>query len=1070
MKSLLNFLSIFILFWLFFAPTVVDAAMSDHFVTTWKTDNAGTSSSTSITIPTTGFGYSYNVDWDNDGVFDQTGLTGSITHDFGTPGTYTIRIEGNFPRIYFNNGGDKEKIVSIDQWGSIVWSDMTNAFYGCSKLVLNATDSPNLSGVTKTTSMFRNATSLDGDVSGWNMSTVQFMASMFLFASSFNGDVSGWDVGSASNMANMFFGASSFDQDLGNWNISSVTSMSNFLQSASLSTNNYDSTLKGWSSLSLNSEIDVDFGSSEYCDANSRSILTNTPNSWTILDGGISESCDSTPPTQSSHSPSSGVTISDSTPLINFNLNEAGDCRVSLFDESYDDMSDDTDCTGDGTTSISCVAPDLGSNGSKNIYLSCQDTSGNKDTSETNTSISYTLDTSAITKIYHIGNSLTRDAQPGTIESELNLLASGQHIACGQSLTSIVDNPDYTCVTPDEPYGKWENALGNYDWDAITIQVYTGSTGTTDLASAVSIIDKATLDGESNMNRNLNTTYWMYLPWPAKDESKILSDLIINTPFIDSSESMTISLGYIYWLQNQLQLEYPSLDIRVIPTGAVMAQLDKELRSSPISGVSIAPEVGDSITTLSSGWNLYRDSDHLNWNSYSDYGRDIASEVMLSSITGGSSLDFDLVEGLSSWSTLVNETINNVLSLESKGLESQSPPIISSIASDVTADSASITWDTDEVSSSQVHYSPISDLISTTLDVSLKSSHSISINNLQSCTKYYYKVVSADPLGNTATSSLNSFDTDGCVGDSSVSDSSEKEISSTGGTINLLSSNKGISLSIPASFKEGSSSAYFQIRKLNKSIFLSSAGRPGGRIEVGDYVYNLKSLENSTSSISSFDNPIEITITYDDSDISSIDESSLNIYRYDGISWNQLLDCNVNKSANTVTCSTSNFSDFVLFGDRSNNSGTIRGGVKFGCKDKNAINYDYFSSHKESLCEYNNYTIGDYEIIELINMLVSMGLIDSNKVDYIDKLIAGSNYNFTKNLQFGDVDEQVIHLQRFLNNNGYLLIKDGPGSPGKETNYFGELTRQAVIKFQEKNNINPAVGYFGPITRSSVNY
>ncbi len=40
------------------------------FITTWKTDNPDTSNSTSITIPTTGTGYNYDVDWNNDGVYD----------------------------------------------------------------------------------------------------------------------------------------------------------------------------------------------------------------------------------------------------------------------------------------------------------------------------------------------------------------------------------------------------------------------------------------------------------------------------------------------------------------------------------------------------------------------------------------------------------------------------------------------------------------------------------------------------------------------------------------------------------------------------------------------------------------------------------------------------------------------------------------------------------------------------------------------------------------------------------------------------------------------------------------
>ena len=73
----------------------------DEFVTTWKTDNPGVSNSTSITIPTTGTGYNYDVDWDNDGIFDQTGLTGSVNHNFGTAGTKQFVSKGRFQEYIF---------------------------------------------------------------------------------------------------------------------------------------------------------------------------------------------------------------------------------------------------------------------------------------------------------------------------------------------------------------------------------------------------------------------------------------------------------------------------------------------------------------------------------------------------------------------------------------------------------------------------------------------------------------------------------------------------------------------------------------------------------------------------------------------------------------------------------------------------------------------------------------------------------------------------------------------------------------------------------------------------------
>ncbi len=78
----------------------VHSAPEDHFVTTWKTDNPGTSSSTSITVPMVGG--PYNVDWDNDLVFDEFGLFGSVPHDFESPGEYKIRIHGSYDSIRFN--------------------------------------------------------------------------------------------------------------------------------------------------------------------------------------------------------------------------------------------------------------------------------------------------------------------------------------------------------------------------------------------------------------------------------------------------------------------------------------------------------------------------------------------------------------------------------------------------------------------------------------------------------------------------------------------------------------------------------------------------------------------------------------------------------------------------------------------------------------------------------------------------------------------------------------------------------------------------------------------------------
>ena len=203
-----------------------------EFIMLVKTDNAGTSASDQFTIPTTGSGYNYDVDW-GDGT-TSTGVTGSTTHTFPSAGNYVVKISGAFPRIFFNNGGDKLKLLEVQNWGNIAWTSMANAFFGCSNMDVTATDVPDLSSVTSMFVMFYNATSLVGNSSfnNWDVSSVTNMAQMFQGASSFNQNIGSWNVSSVTSMFYMFQGATSFNQNLGGWNVSSVTTMSNMFQGA----------------------------------------------------------------------------------------------------------------------------------------------------------------------------------------------------------------------------------------------------------------------------------------------------------------------------------------------------------------------------------------------------------------------------------------------------------------------------------------------------------------------------------------------------------------------------------------------------------------------------------------------------------------------------------------------------------------------------------------------------------------------------------------------------------------------------------------------------------------------
>ena len=66
-------------------------------------------------------------------------------------------------------------------------------------------------------------------------------------------------------------------------------------------------------------------------------------------------------------------------------------------------------------------------------------------------------------------------------------------------------------------------------------------------------------------------------------------------------------------------------------------------------------------------------------------------------------------------------------------------------------------------------------------------------------------------------------------------------------------------------------------------------------------------------------------------------------------------------------------------------------------------------------------------------------------------------------------DNEVKRLQQYLNLKGYIVSVKGLGSVNNESTYFGNATKQALIKYQKTHNILPSSGLFGPITRKAMN-
>ena len=301
--------------------------LESDFVMTWRT----TTPNETITIPThPDETYNYEVDWEGLGVFEEPTTTG--THTYSEPGDHTIRIRGTFPRIYFNDGPEKDKIQSIDQWGTNEWPSMEKAFSGCSNLQITATAAPNLSNVTDLSEMFKGATSMNAaSLKDWDVSNVTNMSYMFSGATAFNQPLASWDVLNVTDMTGLFSGASAFNQSLASWNVSNVTVMDEMLDNTALSTGHYSAILKAWSQLEgLQPGVILGAVGLRYSDCvqPQKDILTAAPNNWTITDGDSVENCptDDFVMTWRTTSPNETITIpTDSDSTYNYEVDWDGD-------------------------------------------------------------------------------------------------------------------------------------------------------------------------------------------------------------------------------------------------------------------------------------------------------------------------------------------------------------------------------------------------------------------------------------------------------------------------------------------------------------------------------------------------------------------------------------------------------------------------------------------------------------------------------------------------------------------------------------------------------------------------
>jgi hypothetical protein len=101
---------------------------------------------------------------------------------------------------------------------------------------------------------------------------------------------------------------------------------------------------------------------------------------------------------------------------------------------------------------------------------------------------------------------------------------------------------------------------------------------------------------------------------------------------------------------------------------------------------------------------------------------------------------------------------------------------------------------------------------------------------------------------------------------------------------------------------------------------------------------------------------------------------------------------------------------------------------------------------------------------EFVEILIQFEVIPQDKASQAREFIQSSRFNstatdslsesdvrcsFPRSLREGMSGMDVYYLQKFLNNTGHIVSESGEGSPGNETQFFGEKTNKALFSFKQ---------------------
>jgi hypothetical protein len=433
-------------------------------------------------------------------------------------------------------------------------------------------------------------------------------------------------------------------------------------------------------------------------------------------------------------------------------------------------------------------------------------------------------------------------------------------------------------------------------------------------------------------------------------------------------------------------------------------------------------------------------------------------------------------------SQATGSTVYTVTPLATSNCANASAPIITvaPTSTNITSNSATITWTTNVPADSTVSYGTTPSYGATSTDPPLVTAHSISLTGLSTSTLYHYAVTSFENGTSTTSGDYIFTTTSGIQNIASIPTFSPAAGSYYGTqsvTLSCTTPASTIYYTTDGTTPTASSTAHATPISVSSSetvnAICTASGYSTSTMASANYIIQAVVSSVPTSTESGGSTAYDLSIN---SGAPSTATTSVTLSLYGTEAYTMGV-------SNTSTFASSTWIPYVttipwtlasstgtqtIYVEYRSVSGSILGNAQASID----LIAPVASSSSVTSSSSTGSTAG-MTVVQLQSLLVSLeAQLQALEAQAAESTAGTSSpttsYVFTRNLQLGMTGNDVKALQLFL-------IAKNSGSAARAlkahgtTTYFGTLTQNALIEFQKKSGITPAIGYFGAITRKYLN-